>query len=123
MADTTREPITGGSVAVRALAGGVSAAVALGVGELVSSLGGADHTLVTSVGTSFIDRFAGALKELAIALFGTNDKAALVVGIVVVVDRSVVVVGAPPPSSSEEPPDEQAASTSTRSSPTRRING
>ncbi len=67
-----------------AVAGAASAALALGVGELVSAMGGADHTLVTSVATSFIDRFAGVLKDLAVSLFGTNDKAALIVGIVVI---------------------------------------
>src|SRR5690606_7688638 len=41
-------------------------------------------SLVTAVGDEFIDRFAGALKDIAVSLFGTNDKAALVVGIVLV---------------------------------------
>lgn len=77
-------PASGSGRALPALAGAVAAGVALGVGELASSAGGADHTLITSVGTSFIDRFAGSLKELAVALFGANDKTALVVGIVVV---------------------------------------
>lgn len=62
----------------------VAALVALGVGELVSSFAGSDQSLIGSVGSSFINRFAGSLKELAISLFGTNDKAALIVGIVVV---------------------------------------
>jgi DMSO/TMAO reductase YedYZ molybdopterin-dependent catalytic subunit len=63
--------------------GALAAAVALAVGELVSSAG-ADQSLVASVGSSFIDRFAGSLKDLAIAVFGTSDKAALIIGIVVV---------------------------------------
>ena len=67
-----------------ALAGVVAAGVALGVGELVCGLAGPGPSLVTAVGTQFIDRFAASLKDLAIALFGTNDKAALIVGIVVV---------------------------------------
>jgi len=66
------------------LAGAVSAGVALSVGELISSLGGADHTLITSVGTSFIDRFAGILKGPAVAIFGTNDKPALIIGTVII---------------------------------------
>ena len=41
-------------------------------------------SLISAVGTQFIDRFAASLKDLAIAVFGTNDKAALIVGIVVV---------------------------------------
>ena len=60
----------------------VSAAVALGVGEAVTGLEGPGPSLVTAVGTEFIDRFAASLKDLAVRLFGTNDKPALVVGIV-----------------------------------------
>ena len=67
-----------------ALSGVVAAGVALGVGQLVSGIAGSGPTLVTAVGTQFIDRFAASLKDLAVAVFGMNDKAALVVGIVVV---------------------------------------
>jgi DMSO/TMAO reductase YedYZ molybdopterin-dependent catalytic subunit len=67
-----------------ALAGAVAAGVALGVGELVSGLAGEGPSLVSAIGTEFIDRFAGSLKDLAVSLFGTNDKPALIVGIVVV---------------------------------------
>lgn len=66
-----------------AVAGTVSAGVALGVGELVSAMSGGGASLVSAVGTEFIDRFAASLKDVAVALFGTNDKTALVVGIVV----------------------------------------
>ena len=58
--------------------------MALGVSELVCGLAGSSTSLVTAVGTQFIDRFAAELKDLAVSLFGTNDKVALVVGIVVV---------------------------------------
>ncbi|HEX4983452.1 MAG TPA: molybdopterin-dependent oxidoreductase [Ilumatobacteraceae bacterium] len=66
-----------------ATAGVVSAAVALGVGEAITGLPGPGPSLVTAVGTEFIDRFAASLKDLAVELFGTNDKPALVVGIVI----------------------------------------
>jgi DMSO/TMAO reductase YedYZ molybdopterin-dependent catalytic subunit len=66
-----------------ALAGAISAGVALGVGELVAGARGAGPSLVSAIGTEFIDRFAGSLKDLAVTLFGTNDKPALVVGIVI----------------------------------------
>ena len=66
-----------------ALAGAVAAGVALGVAELVSGLAGEGPSLVSAIGTEFIDRFAGSLKDLAVELFGTNDKPALIVGIVV----------------------------------------
>lgn len=62
----------------------MAAAVALGVGELVTGFDEAGTSLVTTVGDEFIDRFAASLKDLAVRLFGTNDKVALVVGIVVV---------------------------------------
>ena len=66
-----------------AVAGAVSAGMALGAAELVTGVGGDGPSLVSAVGTEFIERFAGSLKDLAVSLFGTNDKAALVVGIVV----------------------------------------
>ena len=69
--------------AAAAAAGVVSAAVALGVGEAVTGFEGPGPSLVTAVGTEFIDRFAASLKDLAVRLFGTNDKPALVVGIVI----------------------------------------
>ena len=66
-----------------ALVGAVAAGGALAAGELTTSLIDPGPTLVTSVGTEFIDRFAASLKDLAVAVFGTNDKVALVAGIVV----------------------------------------
>jgi DMSO/TMAO reductase YedYZ molybdopterin-dependent catalytic subunit len=76
-----------------AIAGVVAAGVALGVSELVCGIAGAGPTLVTAVGTQFIDRFAASLKDLAVELFGTNDKAALVTGIVIVSIALGAVVG------------------------------
>ena len=58
--------------------------MALGVSELVCGISGSGPSLISAVGTEFIDRFAASLKDLAIRLFGTNDKAALVTGIVIV---------------------------------------
>jgi DMSO/TMAO reductase YedYZ molybdopterin-dependent catalytic subunit len=74
---------TGVPRAAAAAAGVVSAAVALAIGEAVTGLEGPGPSLVTAVGTEFIDRFAASLKDLAVRLFGTNDKPALVVGIVI----------------------------------------
>ncbi len=65
-----------------AVAGGVAAAAALAAGQLPSALAGETGSLVTGVGDEVIDRFAGSLKDVAVALFGTNDKAALLTGIV-----------------------------------------
>jgi DMSO/TMAO reductase YedYZ molybdopterin-dependent catalytic subunit len=66
-----------------AVAGMVAAGAALATGEIITALDESGPSLVTAVGTEFIDRFAASLKDLAIALFGTNDKTALIVGIVV----------------------------------------
>ena len=67
-----------------ALAGLLAPASALAVGETVTAFGNNRPSLVSSVGNRFIDGFAARLKELAVRLFGTNDKAALVVGIVTI---------------------------------------
>ncbi len=72
------------------LAGVLAALVALAVGELLSGLAGSDQSLIGSVGTSFIDRFAASLKDIAVRVFGTSDKAALLIGIVL----TSVVLGA-----------------------------
>lgn len=67
-----------------AATGTAAAAVALATTDLAGALADpSGPSLVTSVGTWFIDTFAGPLKEPAVELFGTNDKAALLVGIVV----------------------------------------
>lgn len=67
-----------------ALSGLLAAAAALAAGELVTGFGRRGPSLVTAVGSRFIDAYAARLKSLAVSLFGTNDKTALVVGIVVV---------------------------------------
>ena len=67
-----------------AVIGAVTAGVALAVGELASALVGSDTSPVTAVGTVFIDEFAASLKELAVKWFGTNDKPALITGVVAV---------------------------------------
>ena len=69
---------------IAAASGVLAAGAALAAGELVCGLLGEGPTLVTAVGTQFIDRFAASLKDVAVAVFGTDDKTALIVGIVVV---------------------------------------
>ena len=66
-----------------AVAGALAALVALAAGELTAAVAGSDVSLVTAVGSAFIDQFAASLKDVAVAVFGTYDKVALVVGIVV----------------------------------------
>lgn len=66
-----------------AISGLVAAAVALGAGELtVGVIGGDDPSLVSAIGSEFIDAGGASLKDLAVSLFGTTHKSALVVGIV-----------------------------------------
>ncbi|HEX7443131.1 MAG TPA: hypothetical protein VF320_04550, partial [Acidimicrobiales bacterium] len=66
------------------VAGAAAAAVALGVGELVTGLGASGQSLVGSVGNAFIGQSGGDLARAAIRLFQTNDKPALITGIVVI---------------------------------------
>jgi DMSO/TMAO reductase YedYZ molybdopterin-dependent catalytic subunit len=76
-----------------ALIGGVSATTALAAGELAAAVLGAATSPVTAIANRFIDSFAASLKSIAVALFGTNDKLALVVGIVVVAATIAALFG------------------------------
>ncbi len=77
---------------VAALLGLVSGAVALAVGELVAGLLAGRSPLV-SVGDAAIDRVPSWLKDLAIEWFGTNDKVALVAGILLVLGAVAAAIG------------------------------
>ena len=76
-----------------AVAGALAALVALAAGELTAAVAGSDVSLVTAVGSAFIDQFAASLKDVAVAVFGTYDKVALVVGIVVLSCGLAAVLG------------------------------
>jgi DMSO/TMAO reductase YedYZ molybdopterin-dependent catalytic subunit len=65
-----------------AMAGVLAAGTALAVTELVTAPGNRGPSLITAVGSRFIDRFGGSLKDFAVSVFGTNDKPALITGIV-----------------------------------------
>lgn len=67
-----------------ALAGALAAGAALAVSELMAGVFLSVPSLVEAVGGVFIDNVPTWLKDLAIDLFGTNDKVALIVGIAVV---------------------------------------
>ncbi len=73
------------SLAGAALSGLLAGAVALGVGELVSSFARGLPSPLDAVGSEFIDRTPGWLKELAVDWFGTNDKRALRIGMLGVI--------------------------------------
>ena len=66
------------------MAGVAVTAVALGVAELAAGLLAGAASPVVAVGDAVVDRVPAWLKNLAIAVFGVNDKVALLVGIAVV---------------------------------------
>jgi DMSO/TMAO reductase YedYZ molybdopterin-dependent catalytic subunit len=63
-----------------ALAGVVAAAVALGVAELAAALTGPETAPLIAVGALVVDLVPEPVKHLAIQVFGTADKAALLIG-------------------------------------------
>src|SRR5690625_2666392 len=67
-----------------ALAGAVSLGLGLGVGELVAGIMARAETPFVAVGETFIDLVPAWLKDLAVELFGTNDKRALLVAMAIV---------------------------------------
>ena len=73
-----------------AVAGVVAAAIALATGELFAALVGGASSPVAGVGSAVIDFAPPGSKDLAVTLFGTNDKPA----ILVMVTLTVLLVGA-----------------------------
>ncbi|RXZ45786.1 oxidoreductase, partial [Agromyces binzhouensis] len=73
-----------------ALAGVAAATFGAGAGELTAAIIAATASPFTSIGGLLIDLAPPWAKDAAIALFGTADKAALLIGVGVV----LVVVGA-----------------------------
>src|SRR4051794_29850461 len=69
-----------GSRSSWALVGIASAAVALGVGEIVAGLLGATSP-IAAVGALVIALQPAGGKDLMVSLFGTNDKLALEIGV------------------------------------------
>ncbi len=69
----------------RATWSGVAAAgVALATGELISAFAGTGQSLVAGVGNEVVDRSVGGVVKWAIEVFGTADKAVLIVSIVAI---------------------------------------
>jgi DMSO/TMAO reductase YedYZ molybdopterin-dependent catalytic subunit len=77
-----------------AIAGLLAAGTALGVGQLVAGLTGANGSPVVAVGQLQIDFTPPWLKNFAIREFGSDDKLVLVSGIVVVLAIFSAVIGA-----------------------------
>ncbi len=76
-----------------AIAGLLAAATALGVGQLVAGLTGANGSPVVAVGQLQIDFTPPWLKNFAINEFGSDDKLVLVGGILVVLGIFAAVIG------------------------------
>ncbi|MFM1723299.1 molybdopterin-dependent oxidoreductase [Rhodococcus sp. PAM 2766] len=93
---TAREDTTGTprrSVPARALSGVLAAAVALGVGELVSVPIARAASPFFAVGSTTVDRSPAWAREFAITTFGTNDKPALFLGMTVLIVVLAAVAG------------------------------
>ena len=67
-----------------ALLGVVAAGAALAVSELIAGLFLSAPSLILTIGERVIDLTPGPVEDWAIATFGTNDKLALIIGIVLV---------------------------------------
>lgn len=87
-----RNPITG-PAALAALAGVVAAGVVLAVAELIGAFFTARAAPLLALGSTFIDFTPPGLKDFAIATFGTNDKAALFVGMGLTIAVLACVLG------------------------------
>jgi DMSO/TMAO reductase YedYZ molybdopterin-dependent catalytic subunit len=83
----------GGATALAALAGVAAAGVVLSVAELIGAFFTARATPVIALGSTFIDFTPPWMKDFAIATFGTNDKAALFVGMGVTILLLACVLG------------------------------
>ncbi|WP_104140796.1 molybdopterin-dependent oxidoreductase [Arthrobacter sp. ZGTC131] len=82
-----------GPAPLAALAGVAAAAVVLSVAELIGAFFTARATPLIALGSTFIDFTPPWLKDFAIATFGTNDKAALFVGMGLTIFLLACVLG------------------------------
>jgi DMSO/TMAO reductase YedYZ molybdopterin-dependent catalytic subunit len=71
----------------------LTAAVALGVGQLVSGLSARQGSPAVVVGQAAIDLAPPPVKNFAISVFGVNDKAALVTGILMALAIFAALIG------------------------------
>ena len=67
------------------IAGAIAAVTALGVAESLSAIDATSPTIVEAAGLTFINRFAATLKDVAVAIFGTHHKTALIIGTWIVI--------------------------------------
>lgn len=76
-----------------ALAGLISAGLALGIGELLAGLVGTNSSPVIAIGGAVIDATPRPLKDFAITTFGESDKIALVVGTLLLLAIFSMILG------------------------------
>jgi len=76
-----------------ALAGLLTGAVAVGVGQLVASLGAQNSSPLVAVGDASIGLAPAPVKNFAISEFGSHDKTVLLIGIGVVLAICAAVIG------------------------------
>jgi DMSO/TMAO reductase YedYZ molybdopterin-dependent catalytic subunit len=76
-----------------AVVGVLTAAVATGIGQLAAGLTVAQSSPVLAVGQAAIDLTPLPVKDFAISTFGTDDKTALLVGILVILTAFAAVIG------------------------------
>lgn len=82
-----RRPVAGAATGV------IAAGALLGVAQLLSPFFGPASSPLASVGSAFIDFTPAWLKNFAVATFGTNDKAVLLLSMAVVVAVLAAVAG------------------------------
>ncbi len=88
-----RRRIAWRKLAAGAISGLLTAAVALGVAQLVAGITGALGSPIDAIGEVAINHTPIPVKEFAIAHFGSRDKDALVLGILVVLLAAAAVAG------------------------------
>jgi len=71
----------------------ITAAVAMGVAQLVAGITGPQGSPVVAVGGAAIDATPAPLKNFAISAFGANDKTVLVIGILVLLAVFAALIG------------------------------
>src|SRR6202050_5037400 len=87
--DQRRQP----SALAGAVAGILTAAVAMGIGQLFAGLTNPESSPVIAVGQAAIDLTTTPVKNFAISTFGPDDKTALLTGILIVLAVFAAVIG------------------------------
>jgi len=90
---TVRDQPAQPSALAGAAAGVLTAAVAMGIAQLVAGLTVAQSSPVLAVGQAAIDLTPLPVKDFAVSTFGANDKTALLAGILVILAAFAAVIG------------------------------